>query len=106
MAVIGVDLDVDELVLTKGRDFKWAFVNLDTSNNPLAFPSGTLYLEFALTPTITWPFTIVGSGATIKVESTQVDSIPNRTRWQLVFRQTGEAAGGDPVARGVVRVQQ
>lgn len=106
MAVIGVDLDSDELVLTKGRDFKWAFVNLDAAGAPLAFPGGSLYFEFAKSPVVTWPFTIVGSSATIKVESEQVATIPTRTRFQLVFRATGEAAGGDPIARGVVRVQE
>lgn len=106
MAVIGVDLDSDELVLTKGRDFKWAFVNLDAQGSPLNFPGGSLYIEFAKTPIVTWPFVISGPNATIKVESEMVALIPHRTKWQLVFRSTGESAGGDPIARGVVRVQE
>lgn len=107
MAVIGVELDQDELVLTKGRDFKWAFVNLDASGAAQAFPDGTLYFELYTSPTPTiWTFTVAGSQALLKVESTAVDVIPSRTRWQLVFRQTGEAVGGDPLARGVVRIQE
>jgi len=50
MAVIGVELDQDELVLTKGRDFKWAFVNLDASGAAQAFPDGTLYFELYTSP--------------------------------------------------------
>ncbi|EFV12957.1 DUF7264 domain-containing protein [Segniliparus rugosus] len=53
-----------------------------------------------------WPFTIDGAKATIKVESEQVDLIEPRTRWQLVFLPEGEPAGGDPVARGRVMVQE
>ena len=106
MAVIGVELDQGELVLTKGRDFRWTFSNLDASGNPTAFPSGSLYFEVYGSSTLTWTFTISGSSASLKVESTVVDSVPNRTRWQLVFKPTGEAAGGDPIARGVVRIQE
>ena len=47
MAVIGVELEQDELVLTKGRDFKWAFVNLNSAGAATAFPSGTLYFELS-----------------------------------------------------------
>lgn len=107
MAVIGVELEQDELVLTKGRDFKWAFVNLDASGAAQSFPAGSLYFELYTSPTkTTWQFTITGSQAVLKVESVDVDLIPARTRWQLVFKQTGEAVGGDPLARGVVRIQE
>lgn len=106
MAVIGVDLEQDELVLTKGRDFRWTFTNLNSSGAPTNFPSGSLYFEVYTDTMKTWTFTISGSSASLKVESTEVDTVPNRTKWQLVFRPTGEAAGGDPIARGVVRVQE
>lgn len=53
-----------------------------------------------------WNFDIDGSTADLKVESQEVDLIGQRTRWQLVFLPDGEAAGGDPVARGTVRVQR
>lgn len=107
MAVIGVDLPQDELVLVKGRDFKWAFINLDSDGNSENFPGGSLYFELKGNGVdTTWPFIISGATATIKVESEVVDAIPNRTRWQLVFRQTAEAVGGDPLARGVVRIQE
>lgn len=105
MAVIGVELGYDELVLTKGRDFRWNFVNLDDSGNEVDYPAGSLYFELGTSPLTTWTFTIAGAVASLKVESDQVALIPNRCKWQLVFRPSGEVAGGDPVARGIVRVQ-
>lgn len=106
MAVIGVELDPSELVLTKGRDFKWTFVNQDMSGTPLAFPAGSLFFEIFTSPVTTWEFDVTGSDAVLKIESTEVDEIPARTRWQLVFKPAGEAAGGDPLAIGTVRVQK
>lgn len=107
MAVIGIELEQDELVLTKGRDFRWTFTNLDENGAATAFPSGSLYFELYTAPsTTTWTFTVVGPVATLKIESTAVDLVPARTKWQLVFKPTGEAAGGDPLARGVVRIQE
>lgn len=112
MAVIGIELAADQLVLTKGRDFRWAFENLDEAGEPIDYPAGALYFEF---PTIIdglssepvkWPFTIAGSLATIKKESTEVAGIPGRSKWQLVFLADGEAAGGEPIARGTVKVQE
>ena len=104
--IIGVELEQVDLVLTRNRDFKWAFENLDANGIKTAFPAGTLYFELyhTSTPTV-WPFTIVGSAATIKVESQVVDTIPARTKWQLVFRASNESAGGDPLAYGTVRFQ-
>jgi hypothetical protein len=64
-----------------------------------------LYFELDTSPVTTWTFGISGSDATIKIESTVVDTIPARTKWQLIFKPSGEAAGGDPVARGIVMVQ-
>lgn len=52
-----------------------------------------------------WEFEIVGTTATIKIDSEEADLISARTHWQLVFLPDGEAAGGDPVARGRVTVQ-
>jgi hypothetical protein len=45
MSVIGVDLDSDQLVLTRGRDFKWTFQNVDQNDQPVDFPAGRLYFE-------------------------------------------------------------
>lgn len=47
MAIIGVDLDGDQLVLTRRRDFKWTFENLDASRppQPVDFPAGELFFE-------------------------------------------------------------
>lgn len=53
-----------------------------------------------------WPFEIDDTIANLKVESEDVDRIPDRSRWQLVFLDEGELAGGFPVARGTVRVQE
>lgn len=106
MAVIGVELDPSELVLTKGRDFQWSFTNLDSNRDPLPFPAGSLYFELATSPVTTWTFTVVGAYANLKVESEAVDVIPARTSWQLVFKPAGESAGGEPLALGTVRVQK
>lgn len=106
MAIIGLDLEQDQLILQKGRDFRWQFQHVDESGAPVNFPAGSLYFEFDTSPVTTWTFQITGSNTTLKVESTAVDLIPARTRWQLVFRPAGEAAGGDPVARGTVSVQE
>ncbi|UJD20845.1 hypothetical protein SEA_ZIMMER_6 [Mycobacterium phage Zimmer] len=46
MSAIGIEIDQDQLVLTRGRDFRWSFENLDTSNQPVAYPPGELF--FAL----------------------------------------------------------
>lgn len=106
MASIGVELEMASLVLTKGRDFRWAFENLDENRQPTDFPAGDLYFEIAVgSPFTEWHFEIDGSVATIKVESTVVDQIPARAKWQLVFLPEGEIAGGDPEARGLVKVQ-
>lgn len=102
---IGLELEAVPLVLTKGRDFRWTFENLDENDASVAFPSGSLYFEFDLVGVTPWAFTISGSTASIKIESEVVDTIPARTKYQLVFRPTGEAAGGDPIARGTVKVQ-
>lgn len=104
---IGVKPDNNTLYLWRGRDFKWNFDNLDTSNAPQDFPAGELFFEFATgaETSVRWTFDIVGSRATLKVESEEVAQVPDRTLWQLVFLADGEAAGGDPIDRGrVVRV--
>ena len=45
MAFIGTVLAEDQLVLTRGRDFKWTFENTDENDEPLDFPEGELYFE-------------------------------------------------------------
>src|SRR4051812_2415256 len=49
MSAIGIELDTDQLVLTRGRDFKWTFENLDNSSppKPLDFPPGQLFFEIS-----------------------------------------------------------
>ena len=42
---IGVVLDQDELILQKGRDFKWALESVDENNDPIDYPAGDLYFE-------------------------------------------------------------
>lgn len=106
MSVIGVPLETSTLVLTKGRDLRITFQSKNESGADVNFPAGSLFFEIATSPTpLTWTFTISGASATLKVESTVVDTVPDRTKWQLVFMPTGEAAGGDPVAMGIVKVQ-
>lgn len=106
MSVIGRSLDSSVLVLTKGRDFTWSFIHQNEAGQTVDFPAGDLYFEIYTDPVLTWDFTVVGSEASLKVESEVVDTVPNRTRWQLVFRASGEAAGGEPLAIGIVRVQE
>lgn len=107
---IGIELESESLVLTRGRDFRWAFQNLDENGQPEDFPAGDLYFEFPYVldggDPVTWPFTIDGDTASIKVESTEVDDLPTRgVKWHLVWLPDGEAAGGDPVAIGTVTLQ-
>lgn len=105
MTVIGVELEASSLILTKSRDFRWNFVNIDANDAPELFPAGSLYLELETSPVTTWTFVIDGVEASLMVESEEVDLIKNNTRWQLVFKPAGEASGGDPIARGFVVVQ-
>lgn len=102
MTVIGVGAASHRMVLWTGRDFRWVFDNLDATDAALDYPPGSLYFELGTTPATTWVFVIDGAVATLKVEHTDADQIPARTPWQLVWLPDGEAAGGDPIARGVV----
>lgn len=105
--VLGLELCPDSLVLTKHRDFKWAFDFVDEAGVAQPFPPGQLFFELYTSPVVTrWPFTIVGAHASLKVESGDVGKVPARTRWQLVWLPVGEVDGGDPVARGTVKVQE
>ncbi len=106
MSVIGVELETSQLVLTKHRDFKFSFDFKDESGAAQPFPAGELYFEIYQTPVLKWPFTISGSHASLTIQSEVVDKVPARTRWQLVWLPDGEAAGGDPLARGVVKIQE
>lgn len=106
MSVIGPVFCPDKLYLTRGRDFKWAYKLVDVNGNEVDFPAGELYFELSLDPAVKWPFAISGSEAVIKIEHEIADTIPDRTKWQLVFLPEGEAAGGDPVAIGTVKVQK
>lgn len=45
MAVIGIELESDAIVLTRGRDFEWSFANLDESRELADFEPGELYVE-------------------------------------------------------------
>lgn len=105
--VIGVELDTDTLVLTAGRDFRWAFELTDDHDAAVPFPAGNLFFEFLPKggTALRWNFVIAGSLASIKVESDQVALVGHGARWQLVWMPDGEAVGGDPWARGKVVVQ-
>jgi hypothetical protein len=100
---IGIEVPTETLVIYKNRDFKWGFQNLDENGQPVDFPPGSLYFEFQTSPSLTeWEFVITGSEATLKVESTATPVVLPKTKWQLVFLQDGEAAGGDVIASGTV----
>lgn len=106
-SVIGIELPIDSLVVTRGRDFRCAFQLTDDDGVPVPFPPGALFFE--LKPdsgTVRWNFAIEESMASIKVESEDVDVIPAKTPWQLVWLPEGEASGGDAKARGRLVVQQ
>ncbi|EHB44138.1 hypothetical protein MycrhDRAFT_6888 [Mycolicibacterium rhodesiae JS60] len=45
MATIGVEIEQDELILTKGRDFSWAVKLVDPEGEPLDFPAGQMFFE-------------------------------------------------------------
>lgn len=103
---IGTAFDAQRLVLTLDRDFRYTMTNLDEDDNPINFPSGSLFFQLQTSPSDTnWVFTISGAVATLKVESTVVNTIPRRTKWQLVWLPTGESAGGDPLAIGFTDIQ-
>lgn len=109
MSVIGPVFEPDRLYLTRGRDFKWAYKLVDPAGAPVPFPAGRLYFEFELDPVEfqhIWEFGIEADTASLKVESEVADTIPDRTRWQLVFLADGEPVGGDPIALGTVKVQR
>ncbi|AUV61962.1 minor tail subunit [Mycobacterium phage SWU2] len=102
---IGIKLPSEPLILTTGRDFKWAFVNLDAEMEPTDFPAGDLFIEFTGLDVDDWHFDITGHLAMLKVESEVVDTISNRTAYQLVWLPDGEPEGGDVIAVGRVQVQ-
>ncbi|AER48194.1 hypothetical protein BLUE7_6 [Mycobacterium phage Blue7] len=45
MADIGIRVDADDIVLWRGRDFKWNFENLDLNGDPADYPAGRLFFE-------------------------------------------------------------
>lgn len=125
MALIGIPGEGDALVLWNGRDFKWAFENVDENWVSVDFPDGQLYFEFRNTYDVVvgvWYFTISGSTATLFIDNDIVAALPKGAKWQLVWRDQdgpsleldgGDASsvyvawdadttGGDPIARGTV----
>lgn len=105
-AVLGVALGRDTLILTRGRDFRWAFECVDEHDNPIDYPPGELFIELLVDGApLRWLFTISGALAQVKAESEVADLIPAGTPWQLVWLPAGELSGGDPLALGVVKVQ-
>ncbi|BBX09483.1 DUF7264 domain-containing protein [Mycolicibacterium aichiense] len=78
----------------------------DITATPVTPEIRTEYIDLGRRATTLWDFDIEGSRATLKVESEEVDTIGNRTPWQLVFLPEGEPRGGFPVTRGNVTVQQ
>lgn len=108
--VFGAVPDCATLELVQGADYVWNFVLTYPQGHPLAgqqqpFPPGSLSYRIFTEPTVTvWPFTISGATASIKVESEVVVTIPDRTRFHLVWLPAGEIAGGQVWAVGKVKV--
>lgn len=124
MALIGIPGEGDSLVLWNGRDFKWAFENVDENWISVPFPPGQLYFEFRNIydgVVGVWYFTLSGSTATLFMDHAIVTALPKGTKWQLVWRDQDativvdggsassvfveigpETFGGDPIARGIV----
>lgn len=97
----------DRINLVAGCDWKKAYKLVDRNGVDVPFPAGRLYYRIAVGgETVLWEFAISGSEAVLKVESEDVDLIPNRTKYKLIFHPEGEEAGGDPVALGSFTVQQ
>lgn len=46
MSAIGVETNIETLVLWKGRDFKWNFENINSEGVAEDFPAGDLFFEF------------------------------------------------------------
>lgn len=105
MTTIGLNLGTDQLFLTRGRDFKWSFRNVDLDDAPLDFPLGSLFIEFETDPVTTWYFGIQGSMANLSITFDQVNLIEAHTKWQLVFQPPGQLDGGEAIARGIVTIQ-
>lgn len=106
-SVIGLELPVDSLILTRGRDFRCAFQLTDDDGVPVPFPPGALFFELTTqSGVVRWDFDINESLVSIKVESENADAIAAKTLWQLVWLPDGEVSGGDAKARGKVVVQQ
>jgi hypothetical protein len=104
--VFGFPLHSEPLVLTRGRDFRWTFQLVNCDDEPFDFPAGKLFVELGGDPVTEWHFDLSGSVAVLKVESEVADEVRSGCRWQLVWLSDGEAAGGDPIARGFVKVQR
>jgi hypothetical protein len=99
----GKALSDQPLFVTAGRDLELAFQLVDEKQAPVDWPPGELFLEVGAN---SWPFSINGSVAGLRVESEDVDGFAPRARWQLWFLPDGESAGGQPIALGYVRRQR
>lgn len=98
MALIGVNLGQDQLVLTRGRDFKWNFQNLDVSGDPADYPAGDLYFELATggEHNARQTYTIVGSTGgtyTLGLGANDTAALPFNAS-QYVVQQEIEALPG------------
>jgi len=97
-----------EVSLVRGTDLGPQNLTLVTdavSQTPKPWPAGSLSMELATLPVKTvWPFTIAGSVASLKVESEEVDKVPDRTDFVVKWLPAGELAGGQAVVIGKVRV--
>lgn len=81
MANFGVDLELSKLTLVRGRDFKWAFQNLDENAEPIDFPDGQLFFEIQTGGEHDATQTIAMSGTsggtyTVAIDGHTADALP------------------------------
>ena len=83
MSDIGVPTPKGTLFLPTVGDFIWSF---SVEGDPL--PAGSelmLLLGNPPTPSVRWDFVVSGGSASIKVESDEVASVAQMTKWWLVL---------------------
>lgn len=102
---MGTFIEPEPLPLYRGRDYKKTFVSCDaTTRQPTPFPPGELYIELCGNPPKVFQAVINGANAVIKIESEDCDKIADRTKYQLVWKDAGEPAGGQCVGFGNIKV--
>lgn len=87
----GREATVELLTLVTGDDFEWSYTWDDGAGG--SWPTGrTLYYQFQDAATgdgwvggSQWSYTIVGAVASLRIESTVADAMPDRTPYRLIM---------------------